>query len=109
MAGALWVTCGKSPLLLWASILPSTASHFFVFLRFSFKNTHLCVCLCVGVSESHVYGALVIRALDPLELELQVFVSHQMRELGTKLGSSGRAADALKHQVISSSSLLGSF
>lgn len=61
------------------------------------------------MSESHVYGALVIRALDPLELELQEFVSHQMRELGTKLGSSGRAADALKHQVISSSLLLGSF
>lgn len=37
------------------------------------------------------------RPSDPLELELQVAVSHLVWVLGTKLGSSVRAAKTLSH------------
>jgi hypothetical protein len=41
------------------------------------------------------------KVIDPRELEVQMVVSHLMWVLTTKLGSSGRAVNALNNWVIS--------
>lgn len=41
------------------------------------------------------------KVLDPLELELEVFVTHLIRVLGTEPGFWGRAANTLYHLAIS--------
>lgn len=54
----------------------------------------ICVCLCECVS---LVGVGQKRALDALEVELKIVVSHLMWVLGPKLGSSARAVYALNH------------
>lgn len=39
------------------------------------------------------------RTLDPLDMELQVLVSHPTRVLGRQLGSSGREASVLNAEL----------
>lgn len=59
----------------------------------------ICLCVCVGcvyICECSAHGEQK-RTFDPVELELQVVVSHPMWVLGTRLGSSSRAVCALKH------------
>lgn len=51
------------------------------------------MCLCVHGSQQGVS--------DPPELEVQVFVDLWTWVLGTKLGSSGRAASVLNHCAVS--------
>jgi hypothetical protein len=60
-----------------------------------------CVCMCVCVCGRCV-GTCgdQKRVLDLLELELQVVMNHPIWVLGTKLGSPGRAARALKHPAM---------
>lgn len=43
---------------------------------------------------------MLVRAPESLELEFQGIVSHPVWMLETELGSSGKAASALKHQAI---------
>lgn len=55
---------------------------------------YVCVCVCI-----HMSAVACGSQLHPilLELELEMSVSHLNPVLGTQLGSSGRAANALAH------------
>lgn len=53
---------------------------------------HMCAPMCGCVHRSELPIEAQKRVLDPVELELQVFVSHLTRKLGIKLMSSVEAA-----------------
>lgn len=59
---------------------------------------YLCVCMCLCMCAMGTYGGWKV-ASDPLELELQVFVSHLIRAVGSELWTSDRAISALNHPV----------
>lgn len=67
---------------------------------------HLCVCLCV-CCPLHGHRRWE-RALDPLDLEWQAFVSHLTWMMGPGFWSSRWSASALKHRAISPALLLHS-
>lgn len=80
----------------WFFFFPS----FFIFLCLFFIFIYLSVLpACVYVY--HMYAWFGQRALDLLELELQVVPSHLMRLLGTELRFSERASNAFNHLAIS--------
>lgn len=56
-----------------------------------------CVYVCVWFVHMSVGALGVLEALNPLELELQVDVSHLTCILGTEPRSSGRAESILNH------------
>ena len=63
-------------------------------IRFKKKKR---ICFIIYVYAYRVTLGGQKRPSDPLELELQVAVSHLVWVLGTKLGSSVRAAKTLSH------------
>lgn len=71
---------------------------------------YLFIILCILVLCLHVWNTTMVlcdarggqkMASDPLELALQMVVSHHVWVLGIKSGPSARAATALKHLAIS--------
>lgn len=64
-----------------------------------FKNISLSLCACVRTHMPHVGGIHggKKRALDPLELKLQVVVGNSIWFLVTELGSSAKRVCALNH------------
>ena len=82
---------------------PMIINHFSNYLYF------VCVCVCMDVCVCMLVYVTCVQVpteareeeLDPLDLKLQVVVSHPMWVLGTELGSSGRAASSINHHAIS--------
>jgi hypothetical protein len=73
-----------------------------IFLRFFLSFNYVCiVCLCGFLRVSRVQEEARSEMLEPLQLELQTAVGHQMWTLETKLGSSARTACAFNHWAIS--------
>lgn len=70
-----------------------------LWIDYFYKICFICVCACACVCVAMgTYGGWKV-ASDPLELELQVFVRHLIRAVGSELWTSDRAISALNHPV----------